>query len=171
MNHPEKSEYAEFYETYVSLVPEAEIFPAMENQIAEVQNVFAEIAEEKGGYAYAEGKWTIKELAGHLIDAEKIFAYRALRIARADQTPIEGFEQDGYIETAKFNDQKLADLVEDFKLLRQVNVRFFKNLPAEAWPRTGTASNAEISVRALAFIIVGHVRHHLNVLKTRYLAQ
>lgn len=171
MNRPEKDEYNEYYETYASLVPETEIVPALENQIADVQNIFGAIAEEKGTFAYAEGKWTIKELLGHLIDTEKIFAYRALRIARADKTSIEGFEQDGYIENGNFNNRNLSDLTEEFMLLRRSNLYFFKNLNDEAWLRTGTASGFPFSVRALAYISAGHVRHHLNILKTRYLAQ
>ena len=171
MNRPEKNEYNEYYETYVSLVPEREIVPALENQIAEIGDIFAAISEEKGAYSYDEGKWTIKQLLGHLIDTEKIFAYRALRIARADKTPIEGFEQDGYIENGNFNKCKLSDLTEEFVLLRRVNLYFFRNLDDGAWLRTGTASGFPFSVRALAYISAGHVRHHLNVLKTRYLAQ
>jgi len=171
MNRPEKNEYNEYYETYVSLVPEREIVPALENQIAEIGDIFAAISEEKGAYSYDEGKWTIKQLLGHLIDTEKIFAYRALRIARADKTPIEGFEQDGYIENGNFNKCKLSDLTEEFALLRGANLCFFKNLDDDAWLRTGTASGFPFSVRALAYISAGHVRHHLNVLKTRYLAQ
>lgn len=171
MNRPEKTEYDSYYETYVSLVSETDILSPLENQIAEIESLFAEISEEKGAFSYAEGKWTIKELVGHLIDGEKIFAYRALRVARADETPIEGFEQDGYIENAEFNKQKLADLVRHFALLRKVNLYFFQNLSEEAWRRTGTANDSAISVRALAFIMVGHIRHHLNILKTRYLAQ
>jgi hypothetical protein len=171
MNRPEKDEYNEYYETYISLVPETEIVPLLENQIAEVQNLCAAIPEEKASLAYAEGKWTIKEVIGHLADAEKIFSYRAFRIARADQTPIEGFEQDGYIEHSRFNERTLADLTEEFFRLREANNYFFRNLNDEAWRRVGTANNNEISVRALAYITVGHVRHHLNVLKTRYLAQ
>lgn len=171
MKRPEKSEYAEFYETYVSRVTESEIFPAMENQIAEVRETLAEITEEKGSFAYAEGKWTIKELLGHLIDGEKILAYRALRIARNDKSPIEGYEENLYIENGNFNDQTLAVLIEDFALLRQVNTRFFKSLTDEAWTRAGTANGREVSVRALAFIIVGHVRHHSGILRDRYLAR
>lgn len=170
MNRPERTEYNRYYETYVSLVPEEGIFPALENQITEIENLFAEIPEEKGGFAYDEGKWTVKELVGHLIDSEKIFAYRALRIARADKTPIEGYDQDGYIENARFNDSKLADLIEELTLLRRANIFFFKSLAEDDWTRTGTANNDEISVRALAFIITGHIRHHFNILKTRYLA-
>lgn len=169
MNRPEKDEYSEYFETYVSLVPETEIVPALENQITEIQNLCAAISEEKGAYAYAEGKWTIKELIGHLIDAEKIFGYRALRFARADLTPIEGFEQDDYIENGRFNSRTIADLVEELSLLRAANNHFFRNLNDEAWLRVGTANEAEISVRAIAFIMVGHVRHHANILQTRYL--
>lgn len=169
MSRPEKTEYAEYYETYVSLVEETDVVSALENQLAEIENLFAEVTEEKGAYAYAEGKWSIKQLIGHLIDGERIFSYRALRIARADRTPIEGFEQDEYMENSNFNAVKLAELLEEFALVRKSNLLLFKNLTAEAWARRGTANDAEISVRAIAYIMVGHVRHHANVLKTRYL--
>jgi uncharacterized damage-inducible protein DinB len=171
MSRPEKTEYAEYYETYVSLVEETDIVSVLQNQLAEIENLFAEITEEKAGYAYAEGKWSIKQLIGHIIDGERIFSYRALRISRADRTPIEGFEQDGYIENANFNAAKLSDLLEEFALVRRSNILLFKNLAAEAWSQTGTASGWEFSVRALAYIIAGHVRHHTNILKTRYLAR
>jgi hypothetical protein len=171
MERPEKTEYAHYYETYVSLVDETDIVPTLQNQLTEMQNLLGEISEEKAAHAYAEGKWTIKELVGHLNDGEKIFAYRALRIARADKTPMEGFEQDGYIENANFNDCSLADLAEEFSLARGANILFFKNLTNEMWMRTGTASEATVSVRALAYIMVGHVRHHNIILKSRYLQQ
>jgi hypothetical protein len=171
MQRPGKTEYAPYYETYVSIVDEIDIVAALQSQLNEMQNLIAEISEEKAAHAYAEGKWTIKELVGHLNDGEKIFAYRALRIARADKTPMEGFEQDGYIENANFNDCSLADLAEEFFLLRRANILFFKNLTDEMWTRTGTASGAAVSVRALGFIMVGHVRHHGNILKNRYLQQ
>ena len=169
MQRPEKTENAKYYETYVSFVEETDIVAALQNQISEMQNLLAGISEEKGAFAYAAGKWTIKELIGHLSDGEKIFAYRALRFSRADRTPIEGFEQDDYVANARFNDCKVADLAEEFALLRRANVLFFKSLTDEMWRRGGAASGAEVSVRALAFIMVGHVRHHANVLKTRYL--
>jgi hypothetical protein len=169
MDRPEKTEYNEYYETYISLVPETEILPELENQIAEIEDLVRAIPEEKGVFAYAEGKWTIKELLGHLSDGERLFAYRALRISRADKTPIEGFEQDGYVENGNFNRRSLADLTEEFLLLRRANMYFFKNLDDDAWVRLGTASGYPFSVRALAYISVGHVRHHINILKTRYL--
>lgn len=169
MNRPEPNEYDRYYETYVSLVEETDIISAMQNQLDEIEKLFGEITEEKSLHAYAPGKWTIKELIGHLTDGERIFAYRALRISRADQTPIEGFEQNGYIENSNFNAARLTDLTEELLLTRKANLILFKNLPDEAWTRTGTASGVPVSVRALAYIMVGHIRHHLNILRERYL--
>jgi hypothetical protein len=169
MSRPEKTEYAEYYETYVSLVDENDIVSALQNQLAEIENLFAGIAEEKGAYAYAAGKWSIKQLVGHLIDGERIFSYRAFRFSRADRTALASFEQDDYIAHGNFNQRPLKDLIEEFSLVRRATNILFKNLSADAWSRTGTASEAEVSVRALAYIMVGHVRHHANVLQTRYL--
>lgn len=169
MNRPESEEYGSYYEPYISQVTESDIVAAMREQLEEVKKIFSGITEEQANYAYAEGKWTIKEVIGHLSDDERIFSYRALRISRADQTPIEGYEQDGYIENANFSGMSLSDLVEEFVLLRKANLILFENLPAEAWTRRGTASGIGISVRALAYLMVGHVRHHLNILRERYL--
>jgi len=171
MSRPEKTEYAEYYEKYVSLVTEREIVAAMQNQIAEFTDIFALITEEQGTFAYAPDKWSINELVGHLIDGERVFAYRALRFSRADKTPIEGFDQDDYVANGDFNSIKLADLVDELSMLRRANILFFKNLTAEMRIQTGTASSAEVSVRALAYIMVGHIRHHLKILNERYLAQ
>jgi uncharacterized damage-inducible protein DinB len=169
MDRPEKNEYNEYYETYVSLVPETDIVRVLEDQNSELLDIFSRIDEEKSLYAYAEGKWTIKELLGHLTDGERIFGYRALRISRADKTPMEGFEQDGYIENSNFNNTKLSDLLSEFQLVRQANLIFFRNLTDEAWTRTGTASDSTVSVRAIAYIMAGHVRHHARILRERYL--
>ncbi len=171
MNHPDKNEYAEYYDRYVSLVEETDIIKVFEDQQAEVRELFKEITEEKSLYSYAEGKWTIKELLGHLTDGERIFAYRALRISRADKTPMEGFEQDGYIENSNFNNTKLSELLDEFLYTRKANIIFFQNLTGENWLRTGTASGATVSVRALAYIMVGHIRHHVSILRERYLSE
>lgn len=170
MNRPEKNEYAEYYETYVSLVGETDVVSAMQNQIDELNELFSQISDEKGLYAYAEGKWTIKELLGHLIDGERVFAYRAFRFSRADKTPLPGFDQTPYIENANYNSIKITDLLSELILLRKSNILLFSNLSDEAWSRTGIASDNEISVRALVYILVGHIRHHLNILKERYLS-
>jgi hypothetical protein len=170
MLRPEKGEYDPYYETYTSLVPEEDIKAALATQPGELRVLAESLLEEKGTYAYADGKWTIKQLLGHLIDGERMFGYRVFRISRGDKTPIEGFEQDGYIENAHANGRSFADLLSEFELLREANVRFFKNLRDDDWLRTGTANQKEISVRALAWIMVGHIRHHISILKDRYLA-
>lgn len=168
MKRPEKEEYAEFYAGYVSLVEETDIVSAMEKQIGELENLLSRIGEEKSLYAYAPGKWTIKELVGHLTDSEKIFAYRALRISRGDQTPLERFEQNAYVENSNFNSTSFADLSEELSAARRSNYLMFKNLPQNAWNNFGTASNFPVSVRALAYIMVGHIRHHSNILREKY---
>ncbi len=169
MNRPQKSEYDPYYERYVSLVADGAIIGSLGSQSTKLQDIVTGLSEEKGAFRYAEGKWSIKELLGHLIDAERMFAYRLLRIARGDETPIEGFEQDGYIENAHSNDRSFADLPEEFSLLRRANMIFVKNLDDDAWSRVGTANNVKISVRALVYIMAGHIEHHLAILKERYL--
>ena len=171
MKRPEKGEYAEYYERYVSLVEETDIVAVLEKQQFELLEFFQKIDEDRSLFAYAEGKWSIKEVIGHLSDGERIFAYRALRISRADKTPIEGFEQDGYIENSNFNNTRLSDLIAELLYTRKSNLIFLNNLTDEAWHRTGTASDNTISVRALAYIMAGHIRHHLKILNERYMAQ
>lgn len=166
---PETNEYAPYYERYVSLVENPDILFSLENQLRETLDLLTAVPEEKGGYAYADDKWSIKELIGHLIDGERIFSYRAYRISRNDQTPLSGFEQDDYVANGNFNNARLIDLIEEFSLLRRANILFFKNLRDEAWLYTGTASENKISARAIAFVMIGHVSHHLKILRERYL--
>jgi hypothetical protein len=169
MSRPDKTEYDPYYERYISLVSHSDIIDTLGGQSTRLQDIITAMPEEKGQFRYAEGKWSIKELLGHLIDGERMFSYRLLRIARADLTPIEGFELDGYIENAHSNQRSFADLLEEFSLLRRANMIFIKNLPDDAWPRVGTANGVQISVRALIYIMAGHIEHHLNILKERYL--
>lgn len=165
---PEKTEYDPYYERYVSLVANDDIIDTLGSQPTRLQDLFTALPEERGEFRYAEGKWSLKELLGHLIDAERMFAYRLFRISRADETPIEGFEQDGYIENAHSNRRSFADLLEEFSLLRRANMLFVNNLTDEALTRVGTANNVKISVRALVYIMAGHIEHHLGVLRDRY---
>ena len=169
MKRLEKDEYAYFYETYVSLVNEIDIISAMKEQAAELIKLFAPISDEQGLYSYAEGKWTIKELLGHLIDGERVFVYRAFRFARKDKTPLPGFDQNPYIANANYNSVPINSLLRQLLLLRESNVLFFESLPESAWDDTGIASKHEITVRALAYICVGHIRHHTNILTEKYL--
>jgi len=165
---PEESEYDPYYQKYVALVPETEIIALLEVQSDQLRSLIEGVPEERGTFAYDDGKWTIKEVLSHLIDGERIFSYRALRIARGDKTPIEGFEQEGYIENSHANQRSFSDLLDEFTQIRRANLAFFENLDPADWIRTGTANNVEISVRSLAWIMAGHIRHHLNILTSRY---
>ena len=168
-NFPESTEYAPYYSRYIKLVPEGNILATLAEQMDSTLRLLRGIAEEKAGYRYAPDKWSIKELVGHIIDGERIFAYRALRFARGDQTALPGFEQDDYVRHAGSDAQPLEELVREFELVRGSNLLMFKHLDEEAWRRRGVASDSEVSVRAIAFIIAGHERHHVEILRTRYL--
>ncbi|MFT3743570.1 MAG: DinB family protein [Pyrinomonadaceae bacterium] len=169
MNRPETNEFAPYYNTYISTVEGNNVMPVLESQTSELRSIFAEMPEDKGTFAYAEGKWTLKEALSHLIDGERIFAYRILRISRGDKTPIEGFEQDDYIATSNANNRSFADLLDEFDLQRQSNLILVKNISDDGSRLVGTASDNPISVRALTYIMAGHVTHHLGVLRERYL--
>ena len=169
MKRPETHEFAPYYNTYISLVEGDNVIPVLDAQSAELRAVFSAVPEEKGAFAYADGKWTIKEVLSHLIDGERMFAYRALRISRGDKTPIEGFEQDGYIENSNANNRSFEELLKEFDLQREANLLMLKNIDDEGSRRMGTASGNPVSVRALVYIMAGHIQHHLDILKTRYL--
>ena len=128
------------------------------------------IPEARGDYRYAPDKWSIKEIVGHLCDTERVFAYRALRIGRGDTTPLASFDDQAYVAEVRAGDRALAGLAAEWGDVRRATIALFRNLPAEAWQRRGTASDQPTSVRALAYVIAGHVRHHLQVLEERYTA-
>ena len=165
---PEPAEYAPFYETYVSMVPGRRCDAQLESQRLQTAQLFAASTERDGNFRYAPGKWTIKEVVGHLSDSERVFAYRAMRIARGDQTPLPGFEQDDYVKNGNFGEQSLADLVAEYGAVRAATLALLRSFNAEAGARRGTASNNPVTVRALAFIIAGHELHHREILKERY---
>jgi hypothetical protein len=169
IGRPAETEYMPYYGKYVSLVPGGEILAILDQQSKETLAQLRAIPEERGTFRYAPDKWSIKELLGHLIDSEIIFAYRALRFARNDRTPLPGFEQDDYVRAGGFDARPLSGLIEELEMVRRATVLLFKHLPEEAWLRTGLANDSEVSVRALAYIIAGHERHHLNVLREKYL--
>jgi uncharacterized damage-inducible protein DinB len=166
---PALTEYAQPYAVYVANVPEADIMAAIAQQSAETQKLLASLDETKAAYRYAEGKWSVKEVIGHFIDAERIFAYRALAIARGETQPLPGFEEKDYVRNASFDSWKLGDLAEHYALVRRSTIVLFQNFPDAAWENRGTASNNPITVRAIAWVIVGHERHHVKVLRERYL--
>ena len=166
---PEASEYAPYYERYVSLVPDGDVVETLARQNEEVLALFGGITEERAGFRYEPGKWSIKEVVGHVIDTERVFAYRALAIARGDRAALPGMDQEEYMAGSDFDARTLADLAEEFSHLRRANVLMLRGLPPGAWSRRGVASGNEVTVRALAYIIAGHVAHHVQVLRTRYL--
>lgn len=166
---PDETEYNPYYGKYVSLVSGDDILATLGGQLPETLALLRSVPESQAGFRYAAGKWSIKELVGHMIDAERIFAYRALRFARNDTTPLPGYEQDDYIRNASFDACSLADLTAELESVRRATLFLFKHLEGEAWMRRGMASESEVSVRALAYIIAGHELHHAGVLRDRYL--
>jgi hypothetical protein len=165
---PGSGEFDPYYDRYISLVGGSDILATLEKQCQETVELLASRGEVQGEFRYAPGKWSVKEVVGHLTDAERIFAYRALRISRNDKTPIEGFEQDDYVRYGPFGHCRLVDLVGEFRSVRQVTWSLFRALDEAAWERRGVANKSEISVRALAYIIAGHELHHRRVLQERY---
>jgi hypothetical protein len=165
---PLESEYAPYYQGYVAHVNEDEILPVLRSQLDALDVLLGRVGPERETYRYAEGKWSIREIVGHLIDAERVFGYRAFCIARGEQNNLPGFEQNDYILTAPYDRIDLEDLLSEFRLVRLSNLAMFRNLNEEAWARIGTANDNQVSVRALAFIMAGHARHHMGVLHERY---
>lgn len=170
ITRPPADEYAPYYGAYVSKVPDGDVRVLLSSQITETLALLGSIPEARGTHRYAPDKWSIREVIGHLSDAERIFSYRALRIGRGDATPLPGFEQDDYVRIGGFDRRTLRDLADEFAAVRQASVRLFQDLEPAAFERRGTASGNPISVRALAYIIAGHERHHVGILKTRYLS-
>lgn len=166
---PDASEYATYYGRYISLVGGHDVVAALEEQPRETLALLSTLSDEQGDYRYAPGKWTIKEMLGHVIDVERVFAYRALRFARNDQTPLASFEQDDYVRAGGFGDCRLADLIEEFVCVRRSSVMLFGKLSPEAWMRRGVASDNPVTVRAIAYIIAGHELHHRRILLDKYL--
>lgn len=165
---PEPGEYAPYFEKYISLVPGNDVAGALESQRVQTMQLFAGRSERDGNFRYALGKWTVKEVLGHITDSERIFTYRALRIARGDKTPLPGFEQDDFVTNGGFNERPLANLAEEFAQVRGASLALFKSFAQDAWTRRGTASDKEVSVRALAYMTAGHELHHRQILEERY---
>src|SRR5712692_11514422 len=168
MKRPEAGEYAESYANYISKVSGTDILGVLEAQRLQMLHLFAGRSERDGSFRYGSGKWTVKEVLGHVTDTERIFAYRALRFARADQTPLPGFEQDDFVKNGAFNGRTLAGLADEFAHVRSASLALFRSFPEEAWQRRGVASQKEVTVRALAFITAGHQIHHRIILEERY---
>jgi DinB family protein len=166
---PAAGEYAPYYSRYISLVaPGVDILDQLDRQREEVLARFRNVPESRGAHRYAPGKWSVRQVVCHLTDTERIMAYRALRIARGDATPLAGFDENAYAPESGADAVPLAGLVAEFADVRRASLALFRHLPADAWVRRGTASESPFSVRALAWVLVGHPIHHLGVLRERY---
>lgn len=166
---PGQDEYAPYYEKYVSLVPEGGVVEGLERQGAETLALLRGLSEARGAHRYAPDKWSVKQLVGHVIDTERIFAYRALAISRGERQPLPGMDQDEYMAGVDFDARTLSSLADEFEAVRRSNVLLFRHLSPEAWGRRGTASDYEVTVHALAYILAGHEAHHIRILRERYL--
>ncbi len=168
-NQLPENEYSVFNATYIKAIENVELLEELEISLHDFIRFVREIPMDKFDYRYAEGKWTIKDIIQHIIDAERIFAYRALRISRNDQTPLPGFEENEYVENTDANKRSIQELLTEFSAVRHSNLLLFKSFSEEQLTRMGTASNHPISVRALGFLVIGHQKHHQRVFQERYL--
>jgi len=165
---PKPEDYDAIYGGYISLIGDDDIIEVLKEQRKTSEKFLKTFTEKQGNYSYADGKWTVKEVLGHVIDTEKIMAYRALSFARGEKQSLPGFEQDDYVAESNFNKRSLADLINEFITIRESNIILFKSFNEEILIRRGTASESEVTVLALIYIIAGHEKHHMKFLKERY---
>jgi hypothetical protein len=166
---PQTSEYAPYYQRYIDLATEDDIAGALDAQARETAALLAGLTEAQAAHRYAPDKWSVKQIVGHIIDGERVFAYRVLAIARGETQPLPGFEQDPYVANGGADDRSISDLAEELATVRKGNVMMMRALSDEAWRRIGTASENPVSVRALAYGMLGHERHHVRIVRERYL--
>lgn len=169
IGRPNSDEAAPYYFTYIDRVADEDVVDLLEKQAEEAPAFFATISAEKSLHRYAPDKWSIREVVGHLSDAERVFAHRALWFARGHEDPLPSFDQNIAVANAKSDEIEWAAQVEEFRRVHLSSVSLFRNMPADAWMRRGTASGNSFTVRALAFIIAGHLTHHVRILRERYL--
>lgn len=164
-----KGDYHPYYEPYIQALGDVDLVEMLEKQHHNFPQFLAGIPEDKIGHRYAEGKWTVAQVLVHIMDAERVFQYRALRISRGDITPLPSFDQDAFVPQSHADKRTLNSIIEEYKSVRSATLTLFKNLPEKVLHRKGTASNAIVSVGALGFMICGHQRHHKGILKELYL--
>ena len=166
---PQKDEYPEFFARYVALVPEDDVVSALVAQGDATAAVLSSITEEKAAFRYAPDKWSIKQLVNHMADAERIFNYRTVSIARGDTRPLLGFDEQAFAAAAESDRRAFREIADEVNVVRKATIALFKSLSDTAWKRVGIANDSRMSVRALAFVTLGHERHHLKVLREKYL--
>lgn len=165
---PEHGEYLEYYRTYIARVPDGDIVAILGEQLEGTRRLLSGLRDAQALHRYAPGKWSVKEVVGHVTDAERVFAYRALRFARGDRTALPGFDERAWVPAGRFDARTIASLADELGAVRNATVALFRGLPSEVSLRDGEANGAAVSVRALAYIIAGHEAHHVAVLRERY---
>jgi len=166
---PNPGDYSSYYESYIKLVEGEDILKILNDQGKKTQDILNSFSEHRGNYRYADGKWTVKEVVGHLLDTERVFAYRALCIARGEKKSLPGFDQDDYVKEGNFNRRELFDLNYEFRLLRESNLLLFRTFTPEMLKLKGFANESYVSVLTILFMIAGHEKHHMNVLREKYM--
>ncbi|MGE8203061.1 DinB family protein [Heyndrickxia sp. NPDC080065] len=167
-NRPESGEYFPYYSTYINLVPDEDILQILNDQMNKTITLLEDISDTQAHFKYAPGKWSVKEVLGHIADTERIMGYRLLCISRGETISLPGYDDKAYVERAKFERQSIQALLENLKIVRQSTIHLLKSLDEDAWLQRGTANDSEVTVRALAYIIAGHELHHLQIIKERY---
>jgi uncharacterized damage-inducible protein DinB len=169
IGRPNATEYPPYAQEYLNLVVGSNVLDLLTTQLEEVQTLLKPVGDRRASeFAYAPGKWTVKQVLGHLIDSERIFSYRALCVARNEANPLPGFEQDDYVAAGAFNERPLNNLLDEFRAARLSTIALFQNLPEQAWLRQGTANKCRVTVRGVAFHAAGHCAHHLKILREKY---
>ncbi|MEH7305545.1 DinB family protein [Neobacillus drentensis] len=169
LKRPLDGEYPEYYTPYVNLVSEDNLLTILKENLVKTIELFESLSEEDGLFRYAENKWSIKEVLGHMADTERIMSYRLLRVGRGDKTALAGFNENDYVKSSQINNLPIKNILEDFIATRKATLTLFQNMPEDAWANIGFANNNEVTARAIAYIITGHALHHCNIITERYL--
>lgn len=169
LTRPQDGEFFSHFQVYIDQVPEGDLLELIEQQPEQLLLELGEISEEQGNFRYADGKWSLKEVLGHMVDTERIMSYRLLRIARGDTTPLPGFQEELFVSNGQFDQRSVTEILQDFSVVRKSTLSLVQNLDDTAWVRMGTASGGPVSARALAYIIYGHALHHFKIIRERYL--
>jgi hypothetical protein len=168
LDSPATDEYAPFYAGYVSAVAGRQVTDLLTSQLDVIDRVFKPLSEAEAGFRYAPGKWSLRQLLGHMGDAERVFSYRAFRISRGDSTPLPGFDENVYVDAGDFDHRTIASLLDEFHDIRRSTLALFRHIPPDAGLRRGIVNGAPVTLRAQGYILVGHVEHHLRVVAERY---
>ena len=171
IRRPSEKEYAAYHASYVASVPDGDVLALLEQQGKDTQKLLRSVSEEKSQYRYAAGKWSMREVVGHVTDTERVFTFRALHFARGDAAPLPGFDENALGATSAAHSRSFASLLDDLQAVRATTLGLFRGFTDEEFGRGGVASNAQVTVRGLVYVVAGHERHHVNVLMERYLSR